>query len=166
MSRLLASYIEGCKCLPSNVHHQIVRFILAALDRPLKRENGELPWELETAKSMWFAVTECLTNEDDASLYEPCIKRIYSLGHEDHEDSFFPWCSNFWNSIGQKLPDTAAKYTKEFLSDVFDRKQTDLIGLLPVSKCKRAIPSISSIICDRLFTQNNQSYFMLDSKIW
>lgn len=109
-------------------------FVLIALSRPLRYENGNDSLEKTAAEYIWLRLCYCLNNEKNVRVYEGCIKKIRSLACDDDEVAFFNWWSSFWNSVTFKVPDVAADYIEDFFIDAIDRKQTSMLGLLNVSR--------------------------------
>ncbi|CAF4268347.1 unnamed protein product [Rotaria sp. Silwood2] len=136
----LAKYIELLKTLPNEVHHELASFILATLACPIQYENGQTSFEHISAMQLWYRIGQCLTNEADARLYGLCIKKLYSLACDDNEQTFYDWWSMFWNTVGMKLPNVAADYVEDFLSDTIDRKHIAVTSLLPMLYNKNPEP--------------------------
>ncbi|CAF3843939.1 unnamed protein product [Rotaria sordida] len=136
----LAKYIELLKILPHEVHRELASFILATLACPIQYENGQTSFEHIAATQLWYRIGQCLTNEVDARLYKLCIKKLYSLACDDNEQTFYDWWSLFWNMIGMKLPNVAADYVEDFLSDTIDRKHISVASLLPMLYNKHPEP--------------------------
>ncbi|CAF3075045.1 unnamed protein product [Rotaria sp. Silwood2] len=136
----LGKYIEVLKNFPHEAHRQLASFILIALQRPYQKENGQMSFEHIITMIIWFKLAQCLTNEADFRLYESCIKKIHSLACDNDEKTFFDWWNTFWSIVGMKLPDVAADYVEDFLNDLLDRKQVNMIGLLPTLYPKRPEP--------------------------
>lgn len=82
---------------------------------------------------LWFKIGQSIKNEADGRLYEPCLKQMHSLACDDGERTFLDWWNVFWSIVGMKIPDVACDYIAEFLSDIIDRQQLNMIGVLPVS---------------------------------
>ncbi|CAF4634898.1 unnamed protein product [Rotaria sp. Silwood1] len=133
----LAKYIELLKTLPQEVHRQLASFIVDTLTCPIQYENGQTSFEHIAAMQLWYKIGPCLTNDTDARLYGSCIKKLYSLACDDNEKTFYDWWSMFWNVVGMKLPNVAADYVEDFLSDTIDRKNIAVASLLPMlyTKC-------------------------------
>ncbi|CAF0891470.1 unnamed protein product [Rotaria sordida] len=136
----LGKYIEILKNFPQEIHRQLASLILTALKRPYQNENGQMSLEHIIAMNLWFKIAQCLKDEADVRLYESCIKEIHSLACDNDEKTFFDWWNAFWFIVGMKIPDAAADYVEDFLNDLLDRKQINMISLLPTFYPKRPDP--------------------------
>ncbi|CAF1200313.1 unnamed protein product [Rotaria sp. Silwood1] len=136
----LGKYIETLKDLPHEIHRQLASFILTALKRPCKNENGQMSFEYSIMMIVWFKIPQCLKNEADIRLYESCLKEIHSLACDNEEKSFFDLWNTFWMIVGMKVPDAATDYVEDFLNDLLDRKHLTMTGLLPTLYPKRPEP--------------------------
>lgn len=83
---------------------------------------------------LWNRIGQYLTNINDARLYTPCVKKLYSLACNDNEQKFYELWSNFWNHVSTKLPDLGIDHIQDILSDVLDQKQLAVVSMLPVRR--------------------------------
>ena len=109
---------------------------MAALDRPLYAENGNRKFEYFAMNNIWYQVSACLFNEEDARLYKACLDRMFTRAHDDNDkDLKYLWV-HFWTFVGMKLPQVAADHVEQFLVTTIDDKNLSLLILLPVSFSK------------------------------
>lgn len=105
---------------------------MAALACPLHSENGSKSVEQKTGRELWRVISQCVMNENDARLYQPCLKQITSLLEEDEASDLCQWYTEFWNGVGNHCPTIAATHLEEFLRFTIDRHDSSLFRLLCV----------------------------------
>ena len=97
------------------------------------QEDGNESDEQESAKELWMIICECVTNENEARLYETCLQRITSLAREEEQTNLYSWYHTFWNEVGKHCPTLAMHHVEGFLQYTIDRKDPSLFLLLRVS---------------------------------
>jgi len=92
-----------------------------------------MAFEQISASHIWFKIIQCIDNEDNARIYEPCVDQLYKLVYDEDVQSVLSWWMTFWSIITLKYPNVAADHVSQFLLEIIDHKKFNLIGLLPVS---------------------------------
>jgi hypothetical protein len=92
-----------------------------------------MTFEQISALHIWFKIIQCIDNEDNARIYEPCVDQLYKLVYDEDVQSVLSWWMAFWSIITLKYPNVAADHVSQFLLEIIDHKKFNLIGLLPVS---------------------------------
>jgi len=133
MSERIFTFLEQLKTVPHDIHKQLSSFFVAALDRPLYTENGLKTFEYLAIRNLWSKISSIVIKEDDASLYLPCLDRMYTLAHDEDDKDVRYWWVNFWINIGMKLPQLAANRIQQLLIIIIDRKDFTCLSLLPVN---------------------------------
>lgn len=136
--------LEQSKSLPITLHQQLASFFLTTLDWLLSDENGTTTVSYSITMQLWYKVTRCINNEDEAAVYEQFNNRIYQLAYEEEGEQLklYDWWKSYWANIGYKCPNAAIKNISMFLYEIIDRKRSDYIALVTVSLKKYVYNSI------------------------
>lgn len=119
--------------LPIDHHERVSSILCAALERPLKYENGSISLPFNIMVHFGFRMPPIIQNENEFRHYEKFLVLLHQVLKDEFDVNLHALWILFWVNLGGKYPDVVVEHIDQIFYEAFIRKEKFILSIFPVS---------------------------------